>query len=49
MFDLLKTNGVLVTYCAKGYVKRNLKAAGFEVSALQGPPGKREMTLARRV
>ena len=38
----------LVTYCAQGQFKRNLKMAGFEVNSLPGPPGKREMTLAIR-
>lgn len=37
---------VLTTYCAKGEVKRNLKAAGFGIESLPGPPGKREMTRA---
>lgn len=46
MFNALKPGGILVTYCAKGEVKRNMKAAGFKVEALQGPPGKREMTRA---
>jgi len=46
MYDLLKLNGVLVTYCAKGQVKRDLKSAGFTVETLPGPPGKREMTRA---
>lgn len=44
MYNTLKINGLLVTYCAKGQFKRNLKAVGFEVEALAGPPGKREMT-----
>lgn len=42
-FQALKPGGVLVTYCAKGEVKRRFKALGFEVQTLQGPPGKREM------
>lgn len=46
MFKLLKPGGALVTYCAKGVVKRSMKAAGFEVEALPGPPRKREMTRA---
>ena len=46
MYDALKPEGVLVTYCAKGAVKRVLKGLGFTVEALQGPPGKREMTRA---
>jgi len=46
MYEGLKKEGLLVTYCAKGQVKRDLKAAGFRVEAVPGPPGKREMTLA---
>lgn len=42
----LNPAGSLVTYCAKGQVKRNLKSAGFNIEALPGPPGKREMTRA---
>lgn len=44
IYDAMKPGGILVTYCAKGYVKRNLKKVGFQVEALPGPPGKREMT-----
>lgn len=46
LFNALKPDGMLVTYCAKGQVKRDLKAAGFTVQAVPGPPGKREMTRA---
>lgn len=46
MYKTLKKDGVLVTYCAKGVVKRTLKAVGFQIEALKGPPGKREMTRA---
>lgn len=42
----LKPGGVFVTYCAKGQVKRDLKAAGLTVETLPGPPGKREMIRA---
>lgn len=42
-FNALKTNGVLVTYCAAGFVRRNMQKVGFTVERLQGPPGKREM------
>lgn len=44
MYGLLKNRGILVTYSAKGQVKRNMKEAGFTVETLPGPPGKREMT-----
>lgn len=46
MFKILAVGGCLVTYCAKGIVKRSMKAAGFEVERLPGPPRKREMTRA---
>ncbi len=46
LFDLMAPGGMMVTYCAKGTVKRSLKAIGFTVETLEGPPGKREMTRA---
>lgn len=45
-YDALAPGGVLVTYCAKGVVKRTLKSLGFRVEGIPGPPGKREMTRA---
>lgn len=45
-FRALNSGGVLVTYCAKGEVKRTMKSVGFMVESLPGPPGKREMTRA---
>lgn len=49
MHDGLKTGGALVSYCAQGQFKRDLRSIGFEVEALPGPPGKREMTRAWKV
>lgn len=46
MYQALRPDGVLVTYCAKGEFKRTLKRVGFVVENLLGPPGKREMTKA---
>lgn len=46
LYKALKPGGILVTYCAKGQVKRDLKAVGFILETLPGPPGKREMTRA---
>ncbi|HLV38936.1 tRNA (5-methylaminomethyl-2-thiouridine)(34)-methyltransferase MnmD [Xanthomarina sp.] len=48
MFDSLKNEGVLVTYSAKGSVRRTMQAVDFLVEKLPGPPGKREMLRARR-
>ena len=44
MYNALLPGGILVTYCAKGVVKRRMKSVGFEIEAIPGPPGKREMT-----
>jgi tRNA U34 5-methylaminomethyl-2-thiouridine-forming methyltransferase MnmC len=46
MYDALKVNGVLVTYCAQGHARRAMISAGFKVEKLQGPPGKRHMLRA---
>ena len=43
MFDSLKDKGILVTYSAKGSVRRAMQDVGFLVERLSGPPGKREM------
>jgi tRNA U34 5-methylaminomethyl-2-thiouridine-forming methyltransferase MnmC len=48
LFSFTKPGGVLVTYCAKGQVRRDLEAAGYTVERLQGPPGKREMIRATK-
>jgi tRNA U34 5-methylaminomethyl-2-thiouridine-forming methyltransferase MnmC len=48
LFSLLNPGGILVTYCAKGEVRRNMIAAGFSVEKLPGPPGKREMLRAAK-
>ena len=45
---LMNEGGVLVTYCAKGAVRRAMESAGFLVERLSGPPGKREMLRATR-
>ena len=42
----MKPGAILVTYCAKGQVKRDLKSLGLLVETLPGPPGKKEMVRA---
>lgn len=49
MFQSLNAGGALVTYCAQGQFKRDLKSVGFILESLPGPPGKREMTRATRI
>ena len=48
MFRALKPGGVLVTYAAKGSVRRAMQTVGFQVERLPGPPGKREMLRATK-
>lgn len=48
VFEMMSIGGVLVTYSAKGFVKQNLRSAGFEVTRLQGALGKRHMVRAVR-
>jgi tRNA U34 5-methylaminomethyl-2-thiouridine-forming methyltransferase MnmC len=46
LHSMLLPDGILVTYCSKGSVRRAMQAAGFNVEKIQGPPGKREMVRA---
>lgn len=48
MFNAVKSGGYLVTYAAKGSVRRAMLEVGFLVERLPGPPGKREMLRAKK-
>ena len=48
MYTALKRGGYLVTYAAKGSVRRAMQACGFIVERLPGPPMKREMLRAHK-
>ncbi len=48
MLQALKPGGCLVTYAAKGSVRRAMVSVGFIVERLPGPPGKREMLRATK-
>ncbi|MEP3373841.1 MAG: tRNA (5-methylaminomethyl-2-thiouridine)(34)-methyltransferase MnmD [Maribacter dokdonensis] len=48
MFKAMKSGGYLVTYAAKGSVRRAMLEVGFLVERLPGPPGKREMLRAKK-
>lgn len=48
VYSIMSLGGVLVTYCAKGVVRRMMQQAGFVVERLPGPPGKREMLRATK-
>jgi tRNA U34 5-methylaminomethyl-2-thiouridine-forming methyltransferase MnmC len=46
LFSAANPGCVLVTYCAKGIIRRRMQHAGFTVQRIPGPPGKREMLRA---
>ena len=46
MHRALRPGGVLVTYCAKGDVRRAMIGAGLSAKRLKGPPGKAHMLRA---
>jgi len=48
LYNVMNDNGIFVTYCAKGIVRRMLQQSGFTVERLPGPPGKREMLRATK-
>ena len=48
MYHALKEDGILVTYSAKGSVRRAMQNVGFNVERIPGPPGKREMLRATK-
>lgn len=48
VFDHTRPGGTFATYTAAGWVKRNLQAAGFEVTKADGYGGKRDMLLGTK-
>lgn len=46
--SFMNEGATLVTYCAKGEVKRTMKKVGLNLYTLQGPIGKREMLRAEK-
>jgi len=49
IYQSIKQNGILVTYCTKGTVKNILKEVGFNIKKLPGPKGKREILRAKKI
>lgn len=46
--DMLNSDGIWVTYCSKGEVRRGLISLGMKADRLAGPPGKRHMIFATK-
>lgn len=44
--SIMVPEGVLVTYCSKGVVRRTMQSCNFNTERLKGPPGKHEMLRA---
>ncbi|MCK5136383.1 MAG: tRNA (5-methylaminomethyl-2-thiouridine)(34)-methyltransferase MnmD [Bacteroidales bacterium] len=49
LYELINPGGILVSYTAKGSVRRDLVSCGFKVERVPGPPGKWEMIRATRI
>ncbi len=48
LYSMMNPSAILVTYCSKSAVRRNMTAAGFHVEKIPGPRGKREMVRGNR-
>jgi tRNA U34 5-methylaminomethyl-2-thiouridine-forming methyltransferase MnmC len=44
----VKKDGILVTYCAKGAVRRAFATAGFQMERIPGPVGKKEILRGKK-
>lgn len=49
IYSITNEQGILVTYCAKGAVRRMMQQSGYKTERLPGPPGKREMLRATKL
>lgn len=49
LYNTLNNKGILTTYSCKGIVKNNLRKAGFKVTRLNGPKGKRHILRAQKL
>jgi len=49
LFESMKDESILLTYCTKGSVKQTLLALGFHIEKLPGPIGKREIMRAKKM
>lgn len=48
LYQCASPEAVIVTYCAKGEVRRRMQNAGFQMERLPGPPGKRHMLRGKK-
>lgn len=48
LYQMLLPGGLLTSYCSKSIVRKAMQEAGFTISKLPGPHGKREIIRAQR-
>jgi tRNA U34 5-methylaminomethyl-2-thiouridine-forming methyltransferase MnmC len=48
IYQGMRENSILLTYCTKGSVKNILKEIGFQIEKLPGPVGKREILRGKK-
>lgn len=48
MYDSAKNGAFILTYCAKGQVRRDLGSVGFAMERIPGPPAKRHMLVGEK-
>lgn len=48
LYQSASPQALIVTYCAKGEVRRRMQNAGFQMERLPGPPGKRHMLRGKK-
>jgi tRNA U34 5-methylaminomethyl-2-thiouridine-forming methyltransferase MnmC len=48
MYAALKQGGILTTYACRSPIKKAMQNAGLLIEVCSGPPGKREMIIARK-
>lgn len=48
LYSIAADDCIIVTYCAKGVVRRSMQTAGFKMERLPGPPGKRHILRGRK-
>lgn len=48
LYKSASSEALIVTYCAKGEVRRRMQNAGFKMERLPGPPGKRHILRGKK-
>ena len=49
IYESMRNDSLLLTYCTKGIVKQALTSSGFQIEKLPGPVGKREVLRGKKI